>query len=240
MTETRKPVCLAGPAPDGHHRRHPAREPVLRPARRDAEGTEGAGCREGRRMSRIAPNPAVGMDRTWTRQRMPLEENRRLRRTMRDLVALSTLPAVWIGLGPEGIARSLADVLLNTLSLDFVYVRLTGLAGERRSRSSAAAAFRRRPRRGGAGGAGPVARAPTKRSLRPRSPTRSGTGRCTSPSPGSASATTTAFSSPAPATPTSRPSRTGCCWASGPTRPPSSSSGGGPRSRCRSSGSGCG
>src|SRR5579872_1271214 len=59
-----------------------------------------------------------------------LEENRRLRRTMRDLVALSTLPAVWTGLSPEGIARSLADVLLNTLSLDLVYVRLTPRAGE--------------------------------------------------------------------------------------------------------------
>ncbi len=59
-----------------------------------------------------------------------LEENRRLRRTMRDLVALSTLPAVWTGLRPDGIARSLADVLLNTLSLDLIYVRLAGLPGE--------------------------------------------------------------------------------------------------------------
>ena len=58
------------------------------------------------------------------------DEVRRLRRTMRDLVALSTLPAVWIGLGPDGIARSLADVLLNTLSLDLIYVRLAGSAGE--------------------------------------------------------------------------------------------------------------
>src|SRR5437764_10716046 len=58
------------------------------------------------------------------------EENRRLRRTMRDLVALSTLPAVWIGLGPDGIARSLADVLLHTLALDLVYVRLAGPAGD--------------------------------------------------------------------------------------------------------------
>jgi signal transduction histidine kinase len=58
------------------------------------------------------------------------EENRRLRRTMRDLIALSTLPAVWTGLASDGIARSLADVLLNTLSLDFVYVRLTGRTGE--------------------------------------------------------------------------------------------------------------
>ncbi len=59
-----------------------------------------------------------------------IEENRRLRRTMRDLVALSTLPAVWIGLDPEGIVRSLADVLLSTLSLDFVYVRLRGGNGD--------------------------------------------------------------------------------------------------------------
>jgi PAS domain S-box-containing protein len=59
-----------------------------------------------------------------------IEENRRLRRTMRDLVALSTLPAVWTGLGLERIARSLADVLLHTLSLDLIYIRLTGLTSE--------------------------------------------------------------------------------------------------------------
>ncbi len=58
-----------------------------------------------------------------------IEENRYLRRSMRDLVALSTLPAVWTGLSPDGIARSLADVLLNTLSLDLIYVRLKGLTG---------------------------------------------------------------------------------------------------------------
>lgn len=52
------------------------------------------------------------------------EENRRLRRAMRDLVALSILPAAWSGLGRREIARSLADVLRNTLSLDLVYVRL--------------------------------------------------------------------------------------------------------------------
>ena len=47
-----------------------------------------------------------------------------MRRGMRDLVALSTLPAVWHGVGPDGIASSLGDVLLNTLSLDLIYVRL--------------------------------------------------------------------------------------------------------------------
>jgi PAS domain S-box-containing protein len=59
-----------------------------------------------------------------------LKEVRRLRRTMRDLVALSTLPAIWIGLDPNGIAGSLADVLLNMLSLDVVYIRLAARAGE--------------------------------------------------------------------------------------------------------------
>jgi PAS domain S-box-containing protein len=59
----------------------------------------------------------------------PVEENRHLRRTMRDLVALSTLPAVWTGLSPDDIIRSLADVLLKTLSLDLIYVRMEGLTG---------------------------------------------------------------------------------------------------------------
>ncbi|WP_254511497.1 PAS domain-containing hybrid sensor histidine kinase/response regulator [Anatilimnocola floriformis] len=53
-------------------------------------------------------------------------ENRQLRRTMRDLVALSTLPAIWTGLGPEGIVRSLADALLGMLTLEFAYVRCAG------------------------------------------------------------------------------------------------------------------
>ena len=52
------------------------------------------------------------------------EENRRLRRTMRDLVALSTLPAIWIGLSPDHIAASLAEILTRTLGLDCVLVRL--------------------------------------------------------------------------------------------------------------------
>ena len=53
-----------------------------------------------------------------------LEEERRVRGTMRDLVALSTLPAIWVGLGAEEIARSLAGALVGTLSLDLLYVRL--------------------------------------------------------------------------------------------------------------------
>ncbi len=56
------------------------------------------------------------------------EEVCRLRRSMRDLVALSTLPTVRTGYAPDAIARSLAEVLLNPLSLDLIYVRLEGLS----------------------------------------------------------------------------------------------------------------
>src|SRR6516225_1956015 len=46
------------------------------------------------------------------------------RRTMRDLVALTALPAVWAGYRPPQVAEGLADVLLTILRLDLVYVRL--------------------------------------------------------------------------------------------------------------------
>src|SRR5438270_6950365 len=55
-------------------------------------------------------------------------ETRTLRRTMRDLVALSALPAVWAGYRPPQVAEGLADVLLSTLRLDLVYIRLPGQA----------------------------------------------------------------------------------------------------------------
>src|ERR1700720_4446989 len=47
-----------------------------------------------------------------------------LRRALRDLVALSTVPAVWVGREPPAIAAGLADVLVNSLHLDFAFVRL--------------------------------------------------------------------------------------------------------------------
>jgi hypothetical protein len=49
---------------------------------------------------------------------------------MRDLVALSALPAIWSGLDPQGIASSLSDVLLDMLSLAWVYLRLGTSAGQ--------------------------------------------------------------------------------------------------------------
>jgi two-component system, sensor histidine kinase and response regulator len=54
------------------------------------------------------------------------DETRTLRRTMRDLVALSALPAVWASYRPIQVAEGLAEVLLSTLSLDLVYIRLPG------------------------------------------------------------------------------------------------------------------
>jgi C4-dicarboxylate-specific signal transduction histidine kinase len=47
-----------------------------------------------------------------------------LRTAVRDLVALSTVPAAWVGREPSAIAGGLADVLVNILRLDFAFVRL--------------------------------------------------------------------------------------------------------------------
>src|SRR5947207_2975882 len=54
------------------------------------------------------------------------DEIKALRRLARDLVALSTLPAIWAGRDPRQVAESLAEVLLSTLALDFVYLSVAG------------------------------------------------------------------------------------------------------------------
>jgi C4-dicarboxylate-specific signal transduction histidine kinase len=48
----------------------------------------------------------------------------RLRAALRDLVALSAMPAAWVGREPPAIVAGLADVLVNSLRLDFAFVRL--------------------------------------------------------------------------------------------------------------------
>jgi PAS domain S-box-containing protein len=68
----------------------------------------------------------------------------RLRTALRDLVALSTVPAVWVGREPPAIAAGLVDVLVNSLYLDFAFVRLcdpTGGAAVEIARGSAWQAF---------------------------------------------------------------------------------------------------
>jgi PAS domain S-box-containing protein len=52
------------------------------------------------------------------------KEIRELRRLLRDLVALATTPAVWVGRDRGQIAEGVADVLLHTLRADAIYVRL--------------------------------------------------------------------------------------------------------------------
>ena len=51
-------------------------------------------------------------------------ELRRLRAVLRDLVALSAIPAVLIGKQPPAVAGGLADALVDLLQLDFAFVRL--------------------------------------------------------------------------------------------------------------------
>jgi PAS domain S-box-containing protein len=51
-------------------------------------------------------------------------EIRELRRLIRDLVALSTTPAGWVGREAEHIADGIADILWHTLRADAVYVAL--------------------------------------------------------------------------------------------------------------------
>ena len=52
------------------------------------------------------------------------KEIRELRRLLRDLVALATTPAVWVGRDRAQIAEGVTDVLLHTLRADAVYVCL--------------------------------------------------------------------------------------------------------------------
>ena len=47
-----------------------------------------------------------------------------LRTVLRDLVALSAIPAAWVGREPAAVAAGLADALIGLLQLDFAYVRL--------------------------------------------------------------------------------------------------------------------
>jgi PAS domain S-box-containing protein len=54
----------------------------------------------------------------------PHAEIPRLRTALRDLVALSTIPAAWVGREPPAIVAGLADVLVGSLHLDFAFVRL--------------------------------------------------------------------------------------------------------------------
>src|SRR6266478_3875967 len=53
----------------------------------------------------------------------------RLRATVRDLLALSTIPEAWVGREPPAIAADLADLLVGSLELGFAFVRLSDPTG---------------------------------------------------------------------------------------------------------------
>jgi PAS domain S-box-containing protein len=53
----------------------------------------------------------------------------RLRSTVRDLLALSAIPEVWVGREAPAIAAELADLLIEALQLDFAFVRLCDPTG---------------------------------------------------------------------------------------------------------------
>src|SRR5690348_2384037 len=57
------------------------------------------------------------------------DEIRHLRATVGDLLALSIVPAVWVGRAPSAIAAELADVLVESFDLDFAFVRLCDPVG---------------------------------------------------------------------------------------------------------------
>src|ERR671918_1003989 len=63
---------------------------------------------------------------------MPIDTTAEIlgRRTvLRDLVALSTIPAAWVGREPPAVAAGLADTLIGLLELDFAFVRLCDPSG---------------------------------------------------------------------------------------------------------------
>jgi signal transduction histidine kinase len=53
----------------------------------------------------------------------------RLQAVLRDLVALSAIPAAWVGMEPPAVATGLADALIELLQLDFAFVRLSDRDG---------------------------------------------------------------------------------------------------------------
>jgi PAS domain S-box-containing protein len=68
----------------------------------------------------------------------------RLRTALRDLLALSAVPAAWVGRDPPAIAADFTDVLVRSLYLDFAFVRLcdpNGGAAVEIARGSAWPAF---------------------------------------------------------------------------------------------------
>ena len=59
----------------------------------------------------------------------PVDEVVQLRRRLNELASIMALPSVWAGGGPRTICSTLADALLGTLELAFVFIRLNEIGG---------------------------------------------------------------------------------------------------------------
>jgi PAS domain S-box-containing protein len=59
----------------------------------------------------------------------PVDEVVQLRRRLNELASIMALPSVWAGGGPRPICSTLADALLGTLELAFVFIRLNETGG---------------------------------------------------------------------------------------------------------------
>jgi PAS domain S-box-containing protein len=59
----------------------------------------------------------------------PVDEVVQLRRRLNELASIMALPSVWAGGGPRTICSTLADALLGTLELAFVFIRLNETGG---------------------------------------------------------------------------------------------------------------
>jgi PAS domain S-box-containing protein len=66
----------------------------------------------------------------YARAEHALDETRRLQRCINDLTSLLALPAIWSGGDPSHIVQTLIDALFGMLRLDFIFVRITGSAGD--------------------------------------------------------------------------------------------------------------
>lgn len=71
-----------------------------------------------------ARTPPVETDATAVADNNQREVTR-LRAQLRDIVAVTALPAVWVGADSETIATSFVESLVSLLRLDFAYLRLT-------------------------------------------------------------------------------------------------------------------
>ncbi|HEY6343436.1 MAG TPA: hypothetical protein VIY49_18220 [Bryobacteraceae bacterium] len=60
----------------------------------------------------------------------PIQEVKRLKRCINDVVSVVALSAMWAGSEPSQVVRTLIDVLLGVLDLDLVYALLKDANGE--------------------------------------------------------------------------------------------------------------